>query len=212
MYEEDDLIPLSALQHYAFCRRQCALIHIEQIWEENIYTLEGRILHQKVHSGETETRRDTHTDFGTPVRSLELGLSGRTDTVERSADGTICIIEMKRGKAKTGCMDEIQLCAQAMCIEEMLSVSIPVGWLFYDKTRRRKQIDFTQELRSRTAELAHEVHQFIQAGRTPPPEPDQKCPRCSLFDICLPIPLAKRRKVQNYIARALSRNIWGDEI
>lgn len=211
MYEEDDLIQLSALQHYAFCRRQCALIHIEQIWEENLYTLEGRLLHEKVHSGETEKRRNMHTAFGMPVRSLELGLSGKTDTVEKSDDGTIRIVEMKRGRAKAKGMDEIQLCAQAMCLEEMLRVSIPEGWLFYGKTRRRKPVAFTPELRKKTAELAHEVHRFIDAGRTPPPQPDEKCPRCSLYEICLPAPLAKRRRVQSYIARALSAEPPEDE-
>ncbi len=210
MYEEENLIPLSALQHYGFCRRQCALIHIEQIWAENLYTLEGRLLHEKVHSGETEKRRDTRTDFGMPVRSLELGLSGKTDTVEKNEDGTIRIVEMKRGRAKTKGMDEIQLCAQAMCLEEMLQVSIPQGSLFYGKTRRRTPVVFTPELRNRTAELAHEVHRFIEAGQTPPPQPDDKCPRCSLYEICLPKPLAKRRRVQNYIARALSAELQED--
>jgi CRISPR-associated exonuclease Cas4 len=207
MYEEDDLIPLSALQHYAFCRRQCALIHIEQIWQENIYTLEGRILHDKTHSGQKEKRRTTRKEFGMPVRSLELGLSGKTDTVEYCDDGTIRIVEMKRGRPKAKGMDEIQLCAQAMCLEEMLSVSIPEGWLFYGKARRRKIVVFTPELRTKTSELAHEVHRFLDAGRTPPPLPDDKCPRCSLHGVCLPDSLAKRRSVSNYIARALTSQL-----
>jgi CRISPR-associated exonuclease Cas4 len=212
MYSEDDLIPLSALQHYAFCPRQCALIHIEQIWRENIYTLEGRILHEKVHSGKSEKRRATRTEFGMPVRSLELGLSGKTDTVEWSDDGSIRIVEMKRGRSKTKGMDEIQLCAQAICLEEMLSVAIQEGCLFYRKARRRKTVVFTPELRGKTSELAHEVHRFLGAGWTPPPRPDAKCPRCSLYEVCLPAPLARRRNVARYIARALdSRTTEDDE-
>lgn len=210
MYSEDDLIPLSSLQHYAFCRRQCALIHIEQIWLENIYTLEGRILHDKVHAAKKEKRRTIHSDFGMPVRSLELGLSGKTDTVEYRDDGTIRIVEMKRGRPKAKGMDEIQLCAQAMCLEEMLSVSIQEGWLFYGKARRRKTVFFTPELRKNTSELAHEVHSFFEAGQTPRPEPDEKCPRCSLYGICLPEPLAGPKKIEKYITKALSSNATED--
>jgi CRISPR-associated exonuclease Cas4 len=204
MYSEDDLIQLSALQHYVYCRRQCALIHIEQIWRENIYTLEGRILHNKVHSGQREKRRTTCKEFGIPVRSLELGLSGKTDTVEHREDGTIRIVEMKRGKPKAKGMDEVQLCAQAMCLEEMLSVSIPGGWLFYEKTRRRKTVVFTPELRTKTSDLAREVHAFLDKGRTPPPKPDEKCPRCSLHEVCLPESMARPKKVAIYIAKAIA--------
>jgi CRISPR-associated exonuclease Cas4 len=207
VYEEDELIPLSALQHYAFCRRQCALIHIEQIWQENVYTLEGRIIHDKVHSGNTEKRRTTRTQFGMPVRSLKLGLSGRTDTVEYDDDGEVRIIEMKRGRSKTKGMDEIQLCAQAICLEEMLSLPIREGYLFYRKARRRKTVVFTSQLRARTSELAHEVHLFLDAGRTPPPLPDDKCPRCSLYGVCLPDSLSKRRSVSNYISRMLTSQL-----
>jgi len=212
MYSEDDLIPLSSLQHYAFCRRQCALIHIEQIWLENIYTIEGRILHDKVHAGKQEKRRTIRSDFGMPVRSLELGLSGKTDTVEYCDDGTIRIVEMKRGRPKTKRMDEVQLCAQAMCLEEMLSVSIPEGWLFYGKARRRKPVFFTPELRKSTSELAHEVHSFLEAGQTPLPEPDDKCPRCSLHGVCLPEPLARLRKIDRYITKSLSSHVKGDSV
>jgi len=204
MYNEDDLIPLSSLQHYAFCRRQCALIHIEQIWHENIYTFEGRILHDKVHAGKKEKRRTIRSDFGMPVRSLELGLSGKTDTVEYGDDGTIRIVEMKRGKPKTKGMDEVQLCAQAMCLEEMLAVTIPEGWLFYGKVRRRKSVIFTSELRKKTYELAQEVHSFLEAGKTPPPEPNKQCPRCSLYSVCLPKTLARSRTVEKYIIKALA--------
>lgn len=141
------------------------------------------------------------------MRSLELGLSGKTDTVEYDDDGTVRIIEMKRGRSKTKGMDEIQLCAQAMCLEEMLSLSIQEGYLFYRKVRRRKTVVFTSELRARTKELAHEIHRFLDEGRTPPPLPDDKCSRCSLHGVCLPDLLVKRRSVSKYIARALTSEV-----
>ncbi len=204
MYSEDDFIPLSSLQHYAFCRRQCALIHIEQIWHENVYTMEGRILHERVHAAKTEKRRAIHSDFGTPLRSFRLGLSGKADTVEYCDDGTVRIVEMKRGKPKAKGMDEIQLCAQAMCLEEMLAVTIAEGWLFYGKNRRRKLVIFAPELRKKTYEIAQEVHSFLEEGRTPPPEPNEKCPRCSLYSVCLPETLVQPKKVQKYISKALA--------
>ncbi|MBP8986033.1 MAG: CRISPR-associated protein Cas4, partial [Syntrophobacterales bacterium] len=136
MYDEEDLLQLSALQHFLFCPRQCALIHIEQIWEENLYTIEGELLHQRSHSGKAEERPMKRTEFGMPIRSLELGLSGKTDAVEYKADGGIVPVEYKRGRPKKGREDEVQLCAQALCLEEMLGVSIPEGALFYGKVRR----------------------------------------------------------------------------
>ena len=200
MYEEEDLIPLSALQHYAFCRRQCALIHIEQIWEENLYTLEGRLLHEKVHSGETEKRRDTHTAFGMPVRSLELGLSGKTDTVEKNEDGTIHIVEMKRGRAKIKGMDEIQLCAQAMCLEEMLDVEIQAGALFYGRTRRRQDVVFDNALRQETEDAAKRFHELVESGVTPKAMYMKKCDNCSMYDLCMPKTVEKARSINTYLA------------
>ena len=206
MYDEEDLLQLSALQHFLFCPRQCALIHIEQIWEENLYTIEGELLHQRAHSGKSEGRPMKRTEFEMPIRSLELGLSGKTDAVEYKADGGIVPVEYKRGRPKKGREDEVQLCAQALCLEEMLGVSIPEGALFYGKVRRRKVVPFSCELRTLVRETAERLHEFIRAGRTPPPEYDEKkCPRCSLLSICLPKKLSRPASVERYIERLLDQ-------
>jgi CRISPR-associated exonuclease Cas4 len=204
MYDEEDLLQLSALQHFLFCPRQCALNHIEQIWEENLYTIEGELLHQRAHSGKSEGRPMKRTEFGMPIRSLELGLSGKTDAVEYRADGGIVPVEYKRGRPKKGGADEVQLCAQALCLEEMRGVSIPEGALFYGKVRRRKVVIFSGELRTLVRETAARLHEFISAGRTPPPEYDgKKCPRCSFLSVCLPKKLSRPASVERYIERML---------
>src|SRR3989337_821592 len=139
----DDLIMLSALQHYVFCPRQCALIHIEQLWAENVLTAEGRIMHDKVDTANRESRGNIRIEYGVPMRSLRLGLIGKADVVEFHKDGDRWIpfpVEYKRGKPKPGNCDKVQLCAQAICLEEMLSVRIPKGALFYGKTKRRLDV------------------------------------------------------------------------
>ncbi|HDZ02544.1 MAG TPA: CRISPR-associated protein Cas4, partial [Nitrospirae bacterium] len=138
-YTEDNLLPLSALQHLLFCERQCALIHIEQAWGENLFTAEGRIMHDRVDTAKHETRRNIRTEFGVPLRSLRLGLIGKADAVEFHKRGNMWHpfpVEYKRGKPKQDNSDKVQLCAQALCLEEMMNVEIPKGALFYGKTRR----------------------------------------------------------------------------
>ena len=141
-YTEDDLLPLSGLQHLLFCERQCALIHIEQVWAENVLTAEGRIMHERVHEEGKESRGDVRIEFGMPLRSLRLGLIAKADVVEFHRDREYpddlwrpFPVEYKRGKPKKGNFDKVQLCGQAMCLEEMLDVEIPAGALFYGKTR-----------------------------------------------------------------------------
>ena len=140
-YSEDDLIMISALQHFAFCPRQCALIHIEQVWTESGLTAEGRIMHEKVHEEQRESRGAVRIECGIPLRSLRLGLIGKADVVEFHRIGKGVWqpfpVEYKRGKPKPDHCDKVQLCAQAMCLEEMLSVPVPEGALFYGRTRRR---------------------------------------------------------------------------
>ena len=157
MYTEDDLLPLSALQHLLFCRRQCALIHIEQAWVENLYTAEGRIMHERVDSGGETPRGDVRVEYSVPLRSLWLGVTGKADVVEfhrktgtgktKRAMWLPFPVEYKRGKPKKGNYDKVQLCAQAMCLEEMLDAEIPCGALFYGKTRRRQDVMFDHALR-----------------------------------------------------------------
>jgi CRISPR-associated exonuclease Cas4 len=209
MYSEEDLILLSALQHYIFCPRQCALIHIEQIWTENIFTAEGRVMHERAHEGVSEVRGDVRTDRALAIRSLRLGLSGMADVVElhRQPDGSWLPfpVEYKLGKPKTDDCDTVQLCAQAMCLEEMLNVAIPTGALFYGKTRRRLDVVFDERLREKTEETARAVHLLLESGKTPEPEYSKKCESCSLLAQCLPKTMGKQRSVKRYLTRMLEK-------
>jgi CRISPR-associated exonuclease Cas4 len=208
-HDQDNLIQLSSLQHYIFCPRQCALIHIEQIWTENVFTAEGRVMHERAHEGGSETRGDVSTDRGLVIRSLRLGLSGIADVVEfhRQADGS-CLpfpVEYKLGKPKADDCDTVQLCAQAMCLEEMLNVAISSGAIFYGKTRRRLDVAFDGRLRQKTEETARNVRALIESGKTPEPEYSKKCDSCSLIAQCLPKTMGKNRSVKRYLAKALEK-------
>jgi CRISPR-associated exonuclease Cas4 len=199
MYSESDLLLLSALQHLAFCERQCCLIHIEQAWAENRFTAEGRILHERVHGQETESRGDVLIVRGLKLRSLLLGLSGVADIVEfhRSDSDGIALqgkkglwqpfpVEYKRGKPKKDSCDEVQLCAQAMCLEEMLGADIENGALYYGAQHKRHEVEMGDGLRMETMSLAKRLHALIAAGKTPPPVHEKKCESCSMSDICMP--------------------------
>ena len=204
-YDEDDLIMISALQHYVFCPRQCALIHIEQVWSESGLTAEGRIMHEKVHEeGESRAVACGLRD-GFPLRSLRLGLIGKADVVEfRKAGKGLWQpfpVEYKRGKPKPDHCDAVQLCAQAMCLEEMLSVAVPQGALFYGKTRRRADVVFDERLRRETEETAQKARDLIAAGVTPPPVYAKRCESCSLIGDCMPRKMEKRPSVKRYLAR-----------
>jgi CRISPR-associated exonuclease Cas4 len=207
MVHPDDLIQLSALQHYAFCSRQCALIHVEQVWSENRLTAEGRIMHEHVHDEGDESRGDVRIERGASLRSLRLGLIGKADVIEyhRQADGTwqAFPVEYKRGKPKPDHSDKIQLCAQAICLEEMLNVSIPAGALFYGKTRRRLDVDFDEALRQETEAAAIKTHELIDAGITPAPVYAKRCESCSLMAECMPKTIQKKRTVESYLKRML---------
>jgi len=207
LYQEDDLIMISALQHYAFCPRQCALIHVEQVWAENRLTAEGRIMHEHVHEEGDESRGDVRIERGASLRSLRQGLIGKADVVEyhRQADGTwqAFPVEYKRGKPKPDHSDKIQLCAQALCLEEMLNASIPAGALFYGKTRRRLDVDFDEALRQETEEVAKLTHDLIDGGITPVPVYAKRCESCSLMAECMPKTIQKKRSVESYLKRML---------
>lgn len=196
------------MQHYLFCPRQCALIHVEQVWEENRLTAEGRILHERVDGGGAEKRRDVKRVFSLPIRCLRLGLTGKADVVEfhRQADGPWIPypVEHKRGRRKEEDWDRVQLCAQALCLEEMLNVSVPEGALFYGKEQRREVVAIGDELRRETEEVAAAVHRMLADGRTPPPKYAPKCDSCSLVDVCLPQGVGGRRnRVARYLATIL---------
>jgi CRISPR-associated exonuclease Cas4 len=206
-YTEDDLLPLSSLQHMAFCARQCALIHLEQVWLENRLTVEGRILHERVHEQAGESRQGVRIERGMPLRSLRLGLIGVADVVEfhplPGGGWRPFPVEYKRGRPKRDRCDEIQLCAQAICLEEMSGVVVDQGALFYGKIRRRYDVTFDKGLREETEETARHVHALIAAGDTPRASYDKKCERCSLRSVCLPKSLGRKRNVGRYLAGAL---------
>ncbi len=184
---EDTLIPLSALQHHLFCPRQCALIHVEQIWAEDGATAEGRILHERVDAGGADSRPGLRVERGIALRSLALGVSGKADAVEFHGRPPRPVpIEYKRGKPKPHRADEVQLCAQAVCLEEMFGAPVPEGALFYGAVRRRTRVVFDAELRALTARVASEARAMIAAGRTPAPVLMPGCKSCSLQDACQP--------------------------
>lgn len=206
--EQDDLIMISSLQHYVFCPRQCALIHIEQVWSESGFTAEGRIMHELVHREGNESRGSLRIARGVSLRSVRLGLVGVADVVEFHHEGQTTgqpfPVEYKRGKPKLDHCDTIQLCAQAMCLEEMLSTSIPAGALFYGRTRRRFDVNFDENLRRETEETSHAVRRLIDSGITPPPVYSKKCNNCSLIRECLPQNTGKRSSVRKYMIRMMA--------
>jgi CRISPR-associated exonuclease Cas4 len=204
---ERELIPISALNQYAYCPRRCALIHIEQVWTENRFTAEGRIMHARVHDESRESRGDIRIDYGVSLRSLHLGLIGKADVVEfhRQMDGSWLPfpIEYKRGKPKADDCDKVQICAQAFCLEEMLDAVIPEGALFYGQTRHRLNVAFDEALRRETEETARRTHDLITSGRTPPPVYEKRCETCSLMADCMPKTIQKQRSVKSYLTRIL---------
>lgn len=208
MFSEEDLLPISALQHMLFCERQCALIHIEGLWVENRLTVEGRHLHDKAHDGPDEVRPGVRITRGLALRSFRLGLSGKADVVEfrLPAEGTAeqpFPVEYKRGRPKQHQADKVQLCAQALCLEEMLGRAVPGGALFYGRTRRRLDVAFDEPLRGLTEQTARRLHARIGSGRTPAAVREPKCNSCSLLHVCLPHAMGARRSAARYVARAI---------
>ncbi|TNG92525.1 CRISPR-associated protein Cas4 [Pasteurellaceae bacterium USgator11] len=190
-------IPLSALQHYAFCPRQCALIHNEQVWAENFLTAQGRALHERVDSGEPETRKGVRFERSVHVSAEALGLSGILDMVEHElATGRLKPVEYKRGKPKSEHWDEIQLCAQALCLEEMTSKTVEEGALWYQQTRHREPVLFSDSLRQETLAVITKVRSLLESGETPPPVYGKHCKACSLLELCQPQLLKRDRSVE----------------
>jgi len=211
MYSEDEYLMLSGLQHFVFCRRQWALIHIEQQWAENYRTADGRVMHRNVHDASLhEKRGDTVTARAMAVSSARLGLSGECDAVEfRKNSGGIEIfgldgrysvtpIEYKRGAPKADESDIMQLAAQAMCLEEMLCCDIPVGYLFYGDTRHRLKVEIDAALRSRVEKAVCEMHDMFSRRYTPKVKRSKACNACSLKEICLPV-LCSEKSAEKYM-------------
>ncbi len=234
-YSEDDLLPISALQHLLFCERQCALIHIERVWVENRFTAEGQILHRKAHTGKPQTRDGVRITRGLPLSSLTLGLIGQADVIEwrpppevsdRQADRSlagwlrerataglrgwsITPVEYKRGRPKRNDCDRVQLCAQALCLEEMLDVEIAGGQLFYGEKRRRVDVVFDAPLRSTTQQAAQRLHELFESGITPPAVREKKCDTCSLLPVCLPDAMS-RASASRFFERQLQSSLNAD--
>jgi len=214
MFTEDQLISISALQHWLFCKRQCGLIHLEQIWIENQLTAEGRVLHEKVHQSDAEFAGDARIVRGLRLVSFRLGLIGQADVVEfHKSDKGIVLpatdnlyrpfpVEYKRGKPKKDNSDCVQLCAQAMCLEEMLNTQIVFGAFYYQMPRRRMQVEFTEVLRQQTENIVQNVHQMFQNKITPRADYENKCKNCSLAEVCMPKTTGLNKKVDYYLSKA----------
>lgn len=216
MYEENEFLQLSGIQHFAFCRRQWALAYIEMQWQENVRTVEGRLLHEKAHDTTSrEKRGDLLISRGMPIHSRTLGISGECDVVEfhREEDGItlqgyegtykVVPVEYKKGKPKQGNADILQLTAQAMCLEEMLCCDIPFGYLYCGEIRRREKIEFSKEIRKEVCEMFREMHGYFSRQYTPKVRWSKSCNACSLKDICLPV-LGKNKSVKNYLDEHLN--------
>ena len=184
--ESGEPLPISALNHLLYCERRVALVHLEQAWADNRFTAEGNVLHETAHNGPDESQRGVRITRALPLLSIAHAISGEADVVEFHKDGAVIPVEYKRGKPKLHRADEVQLCAQALCLEEMLNVTIPKGFLFYGETRRRTSVAFDDELRAVTVAAIERLHQLIASRVTPLALREKKCDKCSLLDICLP--------------------------
>ena len=215
MYDEDEFLQLSGIQHFAFCRRQWALAYIELQWQENVRTVEGKLLHENAHdASKKEKRGDLIIARAMPVHSRELGISGECDVVEfhKSKDGinltgregqySVVPVEYKRGKPKLNDVDALQLVVQAICLEEMLCCSIPYGYLYYGEVKRREKVEFNPELREKAMEMFGEMHKYFERRYTPKVKRTKSCNACSLKDICLPV-LNKNKSVTDYIEKQI---------
>ena len=218
MYNEDDFLLLSGIQHFSFCRRQWALIHLENQWQENVLTTEGKLLHTRVHDNQlTERRGGELVVRGMPVKSARLGISGECDAVvftqTDGADGAVLHgregtwrvlpVEYKRGKSKAGDCDRLQAAAQAMCLEEMFCCRVERAALYYFETRRREYLEVTPALRGSAEAMLEEMHALMRRGYTPKVRPSAACRSCSLRDLCLPELLRKKEGAGAYVAGRL---------
>ncbi len=211
MYEEEDYLQLSGIQHFAFCRRQWALAYIEQQWMENVRTVEGKLLHEKAHDVTSrEKRGELILSRAMPVHSRQMGISGECDVVEfhrcvdgiplQGCEGKYCVIpvEYKRGSPKKNQADRLQLAAQAMCLEEMLCCEIPYGYLFYGETRHREKVELAKGIRDTVRDMFEEMHGYFSRRYTPKVKWSKSCNACSLRDICLPV-LGKGKSARRYV-------------
>lgn len=227
MFTEEEFLPISLLQHLLFCPRRAALVHIEGIWSDNIFTALGQNMHERVHTTEFESRKDLRVTRGLLLRSLTLGVTGKADIVEfhrldelesnaASVDvGAIKFkdvrglwraypVEYKSGHLRHEVGYEVQLCAQAICLEEMLGTHVTEGSIFYGKTGRRLDLVFDSQLRSATEKACFDLHAVLKSEKTPPAKYEPKCSKCSLLDFCLPKVVSQKRSIKSYMDRVVS--------
>lgn len=215
MYEEEKFLQLSGIQHFDFCRRQWALAYIELQWQENVRTVEGKLLHERAHDpSSTEKRGDLIISRAVPVYSKEIGISGECDIVEfhRCTDGIrlhgykgtyrVVPIEYKKGRPKAADADRLQLAAQALCLEEMLCCRIDTGYLYYGETRHREKVEVDETLRKKEKENFEEMHRYYERRYTPKVRWSKSCNACSLKDVCMPV-LGKNRSASEYIRKKI---------
>jgi CRISPR-associated exonuclease Cas4 len=192
----DDPIPLSALQHWAYCPRQCGLIHLEQSFEDNLHTARGQAVHHLVDEPGDEMKAGVKVERALPLWSDRLNLIGKADLVEFHPDGTVFPVEFKHGRKRQKIHDDIQLAAQAMCLEEMLGRPVPKGAIYHASSRRRREVTVTPELRQLVEETATAIRAMLALGRLPAPANDARCRECSLKEICQPEAIADTDRQQ----------------
>ena len=199
---EDDPVMISALEHYSYCPRQCALIHVEQTFDENLYTLRGRAVHERVDEPVGEFQEGVRVERGLPLWSKRLGLIGKADVVEFHG-ATPFPVEYKHGSKREREHDDLQLCAQAICLEEMTGKSVPRGAIFYHSSRRRREVEFTEALRSEVETATDEIRKMMAEKTLPPPVNDSRCRHCSLKESCMPAVVGEKAR-----AAALLRDLF----
>ena len=195
--DPDNPILISALEHYGYCPRQCALIHREQTYDENIFTLQGNAVHERVDRPGTAVAGEIRSEYAVPLWSTSLGVVGKADLVEFRGD-TPYPVEYKHGPARRGTPSELQLCAQAMCLEEMLGLEVPKGAIYHHSSRRRREVLFTDNLRGAVEQAVTDVRRILSENVLPQAPADSRCRNCSLIESCLPFVVSDKEGIQNY--------------
>jgi CRISPR-associated exonuclease Cas4 len=201
---EADTVPISALQHWSYCPRQCALIHVEQVFRDNVYTARGNAVHALVDEPRAERMGTVRVERAMPLWSDRLGLTGKADLVEFDAAGVPYPVEYKHGPRRRARHDDLQLAAQAICLEEMTGKEVRVGAIYHFSSRRRREVEIDATLRIAVEEAAQCVREILSSSRLPPPVDDARCRHCSLIELCQPRPLGDRRRY-----RALLADLYG---
>ncbi|MBE0418152.1 MAG: CRISPR-associated protein Cas4 [Coriobacteriia bacterium] len=206
MFAEEDIVLISAIEHYSYCPRQFALMHVEQTFEDNSLTLSGNRVHENVDRAHVLRHEGVRVEYALPLWSDRLGLSGRADAVELHGDGTVWPVESKRGHRRPKKHDDLQLCAQALCLEEMLDVTVPRGSIYYHSSRRWREVLLSEPLRNETLASIDAIRGAMRSGVVPPPVNDVRCPKCSLIEVCQPELISSAR-----VSTVNPANLEGDK-